>query len=238
MAGSAASKPRDNAGLVARLLRHLARPLLPHGRWLRLDEANPETVVSCHGAVEIRQTPAGFSVQTCVKGEPARARATALQRLANYLTRTDRGGTRLRVAGPLLQREEAPGRWLISVGLPGVEDALVAAVSRNGKVRIRPVQPELHAVLFMYGRPTPKALARADAAIRATLARTMWVPSGGPTIRLRRPLAILPFAGSFEIALPVVGQQYHVAAQHERRGGIAGPSTATERATPPSLTVH
>jgi SOUL heme-binding protein len=208
-----ATRPRGKAGLAVRLLEYLPRQLVPHRRWLQLDEATPETVVSYHGAVEIRQIHTGFSVQTCVKGEPDRARATALQRLAQYLTRYNRSGTRLRAAGPIMQREEAPGRWLVSVDLPGVEDALVAAVSRNGKVRIRPAQTEFLAVLRMSGRPTPEAIAGGGASISAALAGTMWLPAGGPMIRLHRPPAILPFASSFEVALPIARVRYAAPSQ-------------------------
>ena len=237
-ATSAATRPCGNTSLIARLLEQLPRLLVPYGRWLQLDEASPETVVSHHGAVEIRQTHATFSVQTCVKGEPDRARTTALQRLANYLAGNNRSGTRLRAAGPLVQREEAPGRWLVSVALPSVEDACVAAVSRNGKVRIRPTRPELHAVLRMYGRPTPKAMARGDAAIRAALAGSLWAPAGGPAIRLHRLPAILPFTYRFEVALPIARQHYYAPCLREACGDIIQYSAAQERATHPSLPVH
>jgi hypothetical protein len=203
-----ATRPRGNTDLAVRLLEYLPRLLLPHRRWLQLDEARPEAVVSYHGAVEIRQIHPGFSVQTCVKGEPDRARATALQRLDKYLAGYNRSGARLRAVGPIVQREEAPGRWLVSVDLPGVEDAFVAAVSRNGKVRIRPAQTEFLAVLRMSGRPAPEAIAGGVAAISAALAGTMWLPAGGPMVRLHRPPAILPFANRFEVALPITRLRY------------------------------
>ena len=213
-----ATRPRGNTGLAVRLLEYLPRLLLPHRRWLQLDLARPETVVSYHGAVEIRQIHTGFSVQTCVKGEPDRARATALQRLDKYLAGHNRSGARLRAVGPIVQREEAPGRWLVSVDLPGVEEALVAAVSRNGKVRIRPAQTEFLAVLRMSGRPTPEAIAGGGAAISAALAGTMWLPAGGPMIRLHRPPAILPFANRFEVALPIARVRYDAPSQREACG--------------------
>ena len=205
---NAAASPHGNTGLAVRLLEHVPSLLLSRRPWLQLDAARPETVVSYHGAVEIRQIRAGFSVQTCVKGEPERARATALQRLAQYLAGYNRSGTPLRAAGPLVQREEASGRWLVSVDLPGVEDAFVAAASRNGKVRIRPTRTEVHAILRMSGRPTPEAIAGGVTAISAALAGTMWWPAGGPMVRLHRPPAILPFANRFEVALPITRLRY------------------------------
>ena len=215
---SAATRPRGSTGLGTRLLEHLPRLLHPSRRWLQLDAARPETVVACHCAVEIRQIHTGFSVQTCVKGEPDRARATAFQRLDKYLARHNRSGARLRAAGPIVQREEAPGRWLVSVDLPGVEEAFVAAVSGNGKVRIRPAQTEFLAVLRMSGRPTPEAIAGGGAAISAALAGTMWLPAGGPMVRLHRPPAILPFANRFEVALPIARVRYDAPSQREACG--------------------
>ena len=208
IAPSAATRPRGSTGRAVQLLEHLPRLLRPHRPWLRLDEAQPESVVSYHGAVEIRQIRAGFTVQTCVKGEPDRARATALQRLAQFLAGYNRSGTPLHAAGPIVQREEASGRWLVSVDLPGVEDAFVAAASRNGKVQIRPTQTEFHAILRMSGRPTPEAIAGGVTAISAALAGTMWWPAGGPMVRLHRPPAILPFANRFEVALPITRLRY------------------------------
>ena len=206
MASSAATRPHGGSGLVARLLEWLPRLLPPFWPALRLDEASPETIIARYGAVEVRQTHAGFSVQTCVKGVPDQARATALRRLANYLGGKNRNGSRLRGAGPLVQKEAAPGRWLVSVGLPGVEDAFVAAVSRNGKVRICQAQPEAIAVARLSGRPTPQAILRGDAMIRAALAGTEWLSIGKPMIRMDAPPSILPFVGHFEVALPVISQ--------------------------------
>ncbi len=141
-----------------------------------------------------------------------RARSSAVRRrykrLAQYLAGYNRSGTPLRAAGPLVQREEASGRWLVSVGLPGVEDAFVAAASRNGKVRIRPTRTEVHAILRMSGRPTPEAIAGGVTSISAALAGTMWWPAGGPMVRLHRPPAILPFANRFEVALPITRLRY------------------------------
>ena len=206
IASSAATRPRGNTGFVSRLLEWIPRLFSSHWPALHLSEAHPETVFSRHGAVEIRQTHSGFSVQTCVKGEAAQARTTALRRLGNYLGGRNRNGTRLRAAGPLVQREEAPGRWLVCVGLPDVEDAFVAAVSRNGKVRIRPAQSEVLAILAMSGRPTPEAVARGEAAIRAALTNTEWLATGRPMMRMDAPPSVLPFMGHFEVALRVATQ--------------------------------
>jgi hypothetical protein len=202
-ASSAVAGLGGNTGFAGRLVERLRRLLVPHWPLLRLSGASSETVVSRHGIVEIRETRAGFSVQTRVKGELDRARATALQRIAKYIAGGNHGGTQLRAAAPLVQREEAPGRWLVSAALPGVEAAFVAAVSRNGKARIYPAQPELLAVLRIAGRPATQAIARGDAAIRAALVGTVWTPAGEPVIRLHRPPEILPFASRFEVAIPV-----------------------------------
>lgn len=208
----AAAGFRGNMGFIARLFA-------PRWCLLRLDAVIAETVVSRHGKVEVRETDAGLWVQTRVKGDPDRARATALQRITAYLAGSERIGIRLRTAGPLVQTEEASGRWLVRIGLPGVYDAAAGALSRNGKVRIRPVQSEVLAVLRMSGRLAPEAIARADAAIRAALTGTAWTPTDRPMIRLYRPPSIAPFANRFEVAVPIARRCRDAQSQREVCGG-------------------
>jgi hypothetical protein len=217
IASGAAAGPRGNAGIVTRLPEYLARLFAPHWPLPHSNEATPVTVVSHHGAVEIWETHVGLSVQTCVKGEPDRARATALQRIASYLAGNNRIGTRFRAAGPLVQSEQAPGRWLVRVELLDAEDVSALPLSRNRKLRIRPAQSEVLAVLRMSGRPTPQTIARGDAVIHAALAGTLWTPTGGPMIRLYRPPSILPFANHFEVAVPIA-----------RRSRVARPQRTKE----------
>ena len=109
---------------------------------------------------------------------------------------------------------------------------------RHGKIRIRPMQPELQAVLRMYGRPTPRAMARTDTVIRAALADTMWVPSGGPAIRLLRAPTILPLPCRFEVALPIERRHYYAAPQRDAHADFNSCSASREHATHPSLSLH
>jgi hypothetical protein len=203
-ASSAATGHGGNTGFAARLIEYLRRLLAVRWPLLRIGEASSETVVSRHGVVEIREINAGFLVQTRVKGDLDRARTTALQRIAKFIAGGNRRGTPLPAATPLVQREEAPGRWLVSAQLPGADDAFVGALLRNGKVRICPAQPELLAVLSIRGRPAPQAIARGDAAIHAAIVGTEWTPAGEPVIRQHRPPTMLPFGNHFEVAIPVV----------------------------------
>jgi hypothetical protein len=211
--------PRAITGFAARLLECLPRLRAPHWRNFRFDAETPPTVVSYHGAIEIWETHVGSSVQTSVKGELGRARATALQRIASYLAVSNRIGTRLHAAGPLAQSEEAPGRWLVRLELPGVDDVVAAALPRNRKVRLRPAQPEVLAVLRMFGRPSAETIARAAAVIHAALAGTMWTPAGGPMIRLHRPPSMLSFADRFEVAVPIVRCRREAPSQRAVCGG-------------------
>jgi hypothetical protein len=203
IASGAAAGPSGNAGVITRLPDYLARLFAPHWPLPHSNQATPVTVVSHHGAVEIWETQVSLSLQTCVKGEPDRARATALQRIASYLAGNNRIGTRFRAAGPLVQSEEAPGRWLVRVEVLDVHDVFALPLPGNRKVRIRPAQSEVLAVLRMSGRPSPQMIARGDAVIHASLAGTLWTPTGGPMIRLYRAPSILPFANHFEVAVPI-----------------------------------
>jgi hypothetical protein len=186
--------------LFARLGAQLRRR---SGQMIRSGAATDEAIVARHGPVEIRRTRPGWSVETRVKGEHAQARKTALQRLSSYPGVENGSAMRLRAAWPLVQQEEAPRRWLVRVALAATEDACAAASPRNGKVRIRAVEPEILAVLRMFGTPTPAAIARGDAVIRAALADTTWQARDRPMIRLHKSPPILPFTSRFEVVLPV-----------------------------------
>jgi hypothetical protein len=203
IARNAAAGPGGKTGFVARLLGCLPRLLAPPWPMFRFDGASPVKVVSHHGAVQIWETQVGLSMQPCVMGEPDRARTTALKRIAGWLVGSNRIATRLRAAGPLVQSEEAPGRWLVRVELPSAQNLAVAALLRNRRVRIRPAQPEVLAVLRMSERPAVQSIARGAAMIHAALADTKWAPAGGPMIRLYRPPSLLPFTNRFEVAVPI-----------------------------------
>ena len=112
-----ARRSRPAAVLFAALLRFCSR-VIP-ANWLvpRWRAAPGETVIASRGSVEIRQIPAGCIVQTCVKGEPAQARETALRRIAKYTHGNNRSGTILDTVRPVMQQQQAPGRWLIGVRL-------------------------------------------------------------------------------------------------------------------------
>ncbi len=153
--------------------------------------------------MEIRQTLAGWVLETCVKGEPDRARATALQRLSNYVNGKNRSGRRLRAARPLVQTEELTGRWRMRIALPCVDSDFVAAAGRNGRVRLRALDLETLAVIRVLGRPTPPAIEHATTAIRHAIAATQWEPTGGVMLRLHALPTVLPHLGRFEVALPV-----------------------------------
>jgi hypothetical protein len=198
------SGPRRPVGaLIARISEKAQRLLKPNWLSFRPNEAVDELVVEHHGPVEIHQTLAGWSLETRVKGEPDRARATALRRLGNFASGKNRSGARLRVARPLVQAEECAGRWWFRVALPGVDSDFVATSARNGKIRLRALESETLAVIRVPGRPTKLATQHAETAIRLALAATRWQPTGGAMLRLHTLPAALPFLGRFEVAVPV-----------------------------------
>jgi hypothetical protein len=171
----------------------------------RLFFASSDTVndvpIARHPPVEIIRTPAGWWLETCVKGEPDRARDTALRRLGNYAA-----SHRLRVARPLMQIEQAAGRWRLGVALPDMTDRAAAAIARNGRVRLRSLDTQTLAVIRVTGRPTRLAMQHAETAIWRVLALTRWTPAGSPVLRLHSLPTALPFLSSFEMAIPVVEQ--------------------------------
>jgi hypothetical protein len=196
--------PGAAGDLIARLADKVRR--LFNRNWLlfRSNETADELIVARQGPVEIRQTLAGWSLETSVKGEPDRARATALRRLGNYVDDTNRGRIRLRVVRPIVQTEEAMGRWRIRVALPCVDTDLVATSGRSGRVNLRALESQTLAVIHVPGRPTPLALQHAETAIRHAIATTRWEATGAAMLRLHTLPAVLPFLGRFEVAVPVV----------------------------------
>ena len=209
IASSAAARSRGNTGFIARLLERFPRLFPPHWPLLRFGETSPETVVSRHGAVEIRRTRAGLSAQTRVKGEFSQARGTALRRLAIYVGGGNRGGKQLRIMRPVVQRLDAPGRWQVCIGIDDSPSALLMAASPQGRVRIRAVPSEILAVLRLTGCPSPLAIERGAATIIDAIANTEWMAAGEPMIRLHRPPAILPFANRFEVAMSLTNRRYN-----------------------------
>jgi hypothetical protein len=189
--------------MTAALWRRCLR-LLPIGwRIPRRRETSDESAIAYLGPVEIRRMPAGRFVGTCVNGEPAQARETALRRLTSYLNGDNRGGAILRAERPLIQQQLGPRLWRISVRLPMVADDRIAPPPRAPKVKLWVVQPGWLAVLRMSGRPAHSAVTGGDAMVLNAIADTEWVATGSPMIRLRGSGLVQWFIGGFEVAVPV-----------------------------------
>jgi hypothetical protein len=164
-----------------------------------------EEVVARLGAIEIRRIPAGWSLHTCVKGSPDAARETGLRRMAAYVARHAPSDRKLHAVRPLTQTREAPSRWRLSVPHRAMDSGIAAIVARSGRVRLHTTPPVMLAVMSVRGRPTPERIEDADARLREALASTNWISTGGVTLRLHRPLGLLPFLASFQVAVPVAG---------------------------------
>ena len=162
-----------------------------------------EEVLARFGAVEIRRIPAGWRLETVVKGEQETARQTGLRRMADYLARRVPSDRPLHTVRPLTQSREAPNRWRLSVAIGAMDNERAAMASHGGKVRLRPSLPMMMAVMAVRGHPNPETMEDADARLRQALARSNWISTGGTNLRLHRPLAMLPFLSTFQIAVPV-----------------------------------
>jgi hypothetical protein len=189
--------------LTATLLKRCGRLLPNDWRILLWSEETDETVIDSYGAVEIHRVPPCCTAQTCVKGEMDAARGTAVQRLAKYVGGDNRRTAALAAERPVLQQQMAPGLWLVTIRLPSIDDAHSAPMPRTPKVKIASQEGATWAVVTMSGQTTERAVARAEAAILEAIARTPWFRAGSPVVRLHVPSALLPFAGCFEVAIPV-----------------------------------
>jgi hypothetical protein len=185
------------------LARWAMRQLPTGWRLLRRSATLDEVVVATLGSVQVRRTRAGVIARTVVKGELQTALQTALGRLADYTSGDNRERLSVRAAKPVVQRQDAPGRWLVQISLPSEYTRFSAPVPRNRKVRIL-VQPgETLATARLFGRPDRPGLARGEAVILAAIEGGGWVAAGSSVLRLHAPLGLLPWTGGFEVAVPI-----------------------------------
>ena len=224
--------------LAAALLKRCARMLPADWRILLWSKETDEAIIASHGSVQIRHVPGGCVVQTCVKGDMNLARGTALLRLVKYVSGDNQRAARLDAERPLLQQRKAPGLWQISVRLTAVDDVQAAPEPRARKLRIVAQEPITWAVVTRRGRPTEQAIERAETAIMDTLARSQWFATGSATVRIYAPTSVLPFAGSFEVAVPVFRHAQDPSTGNcSRPRGAAGAPT-NRPASPPTPPVH
>lgn len=196
------------SGLATLLLAQL-RGLLPRsftGTPLLAGSAEcaDEVIIARHGAVEIRQTVTGWWLETCVKGEPGRARETAMRRFAHYAAGRNSCHSPLRTFGQMVQTVERPGRWRVRIAVAETDPQLAVASARNGKVRLRFAEARTLAMIRVPGRPTLLAMKHAETAIRHALALTRWKAAGSAMLRLHTLPKLLQFFGRFEMAVLVV----------------------------------
>jgi hypothetical protein len=190
-------------GLRTGLTQLFGRLVPADRRLLRRNALPKEVVLATLGPVELRCTRAGFVARTAVKGEQDAALQTALRRLADYAEGDNRAGLPMRTASPVVQLPGAPGTWLTRIGLPGVYAESAAPTPCSPKVRIIAHPGETLAIIRLSGRRQPQSLARGEAAIRDAIAGSEWAVRGPPMLRLHAPPGLLPWTGSFEVAVPV-----------------------------------
>jgi hypothetical protein len=190
-------------GLRAGLAQLFAGLLPADRRLLRRSLIPKEILLATLGPVELRRTRAGFVARTAVKGEQDAALQTALRRLADYADGDNRAELPMRTAQPVVQLPGASGTWLARIGLPGVYTESAAPTPCSPKVRIMAQPSETLAITRLSGRPQAQSLARGEAAIRAATAGSEWAVCGPAMLRFHAPPGLLPWTGSFEVAVPV-----------------------------------
>jgi SOUL heme-binding protein len=217
--------------LKAALLRHCRRMLPLDWHVFSWKPEARDTIIASLGPVEIRRVQRGCLAQTSVKGDMGLARGTALLRLEKYIGGDNRSAQQLAAERPLLQQHRAPGLWQVGVRLDGISSIAQAPTPCSRRVKLTQLEPSTWAVISRRGGLSEHAIERAECAIRDAIARTRWFATGPALVRIDNP-TILPFTGSFEVALPV-----------SRQAQSSGPNivqpTATNRpANAPSPAVH
>jgi SOUL heme-binding protein len=216
--------------LTGALLKRCASLLSPDWRLLLWGRQTKDTVIASIGSVEIRQVARGCLAQTWVKGDLHLARGTALLRLSKYLAGENQSHVEADGELPILQQQIAPRLWQISVRLAHIGNVHLAPMPRGRKVRVNSQEPSTWAVLRKAGRPTEQKISNAEIEIRDAIARSRWFAIGGATVRFHVPGSIIPVAGGFEVAVPVVRQDE--SSQIAQQEPISCPSQS------PSLPVH
>jgi hypothetical protein len=224
--------------VAAAFLKRCARMLPTDWRILQWSKETVETIIESYGSVQIREASGGCFAQTCVKGDMTPARGTALLRLLKYVSGDNHRAASLEAERPVSQQCKAPGLWQIAVRLTAIDDVPTAPVPRARKVKIIAQPPITWAVVTRSGRPTERSIERAESAIKDTIARSHWFATGAATIRIHAPASILPFAGSFEVAVPVFSQPQDQSTGNCMLSRGAGLSSTNRPANPPSLPVH
>jgi SOUL heme-binding protein len=224
--------------VAAAFLKRFARMLPTDRRILQWSKETDETIIASLGPVQIRHVPGGCLAQTSVKGDMNPARGTALLRLVRYVSGDNQRAARLNAERPLLQQRRAPGLWQIAIRLVAVNDVQGAPVPRARKIKIVAQEPATWAVVTWHGRPTEQAMERAERAIMDTIARSQWFAAGSATVRIHAPASILPFAGSFEVAVPVYSQAKNLSTGHSSQARGAGREPTNRPANPPGRPVH
>jgi hypothetical protein len=207
-------------------------------RILQWSKETDETVIASLGSAQIRHVPGGCVVQTSVKGDMNPARGTAQLRLMKYVNGDNQTAARLEAERPLLQQRRAPGLWQVGVRLVVVDDVQAAPVPRARKIKVVVQEPTTWAVVTRHGRPTEHAVDHAEIAIMEAIARSQWFAAGSATVRIYTPTSVLPFAGSFEVAMPVFSHVQDQSTGDGRRPGGEGWSPDIRPATAPSRPVH
>jgi hypothetical protein len=151
--------------------------------------------------------------------------------------RSNQRATPLEAERPLLQQRRAPGLWQVAVRLIAVDDVQAAPGPRASRIKIVVQEPTTWAVVTRHGRPTEHAVERAEIAIMDTIARSQWFAAGSATVRIYTPTSVLPFAGSFEVAVPVFS---HTQDQSTADGSrpYAGRAPDSRPANQPGRPVH
>jgi hypothetical protein len=166
------------SGLRSGLVQWAARHLPAGWKLLRQSATLDEVVLATLGLVQVRRTRAGIIARTAVKGERGAALRTALGRLADYTSGDNHEALPVPAAKPVVQRPDAPGRWLVQISLPSEYTQFSAPAPRNHKVRILAQPTETFATMRLSGRPNRPGFAKGEAAILAAIVGSGWVAAG------------------------------------------------------------
>ena len=225
--------PRRPVGiLIARISEKAQRLWSPNWLPFRSNEAADELIVEHHGPVEIHQTLAGWSLETCIEGRTrpsSRDRSSAPGQLCEWQkskpgaatchapSRAGRGRR-----GPVVVSRRIAKRGQRVRGHLGAQRQDQTTRPRVGNARRDP----------RTGRPTKLAIHHAETAIRLAIASTRWQPTGGAMLRLHTLPRGAASPWPLEVAVPVAERTPNSAMPDWMRQVVFNHPAATQPAPP------
>lgn len=175
-------------------------------------------VVGRIGEVEVRRYAPRIAAETVVTiQDEEKARNEGFRRVARYIFGGNASEAQVAMTAPVVQaaagqqiamtapvvQSPSAGGWRIQFLMPASYTMETLPKPLDGTVRLVPVPARTYAVIRFTGSRSPQAMQAQQARLRAAVAQTEWVVTGGAENWMYDPPWTVPFTRRNEVALPV-----------------------------------